>query len=419
MKDLQDLLDQYVMDQDNWELNLKLAETYIKYGQLSAAFTHYMKAVEAVDESNYAVRYHCLMMISWIYKTEGCRWLGALQYSRFAKAECPDRPEAYKQLCDIWISKLNYDGVQEQGEWIQVYENARIGLMYSKIKQVPKSLYYEGNEYLEVYYALSLLKLGKLMELKKYLDETKFDTRNIELMNTVLYIYNELRKWCPYISYDKDRKDNLKLPFEGVDKIEKNYSQVMQDMFVLTALNGKTDGKYLEIGSADPIYGSNTMLLEQLGWDGLSMDIMINFVYQFNQKRKNTCYCLDALNTNYREVLKDKFRDETVLDYLSLDIDPADNTLRCLNMIPFDTYKFRVITFEHDMYNAGPNVMNQQRQYLSSLGYELIGDCIKCNCKDSFEDWWVHRDLVSQDMITKLKDLVKDSNGIVYKIFYK
>ena len=35
----------------------------------------------------------------------------------------------------------------------------------------------------------------------------------------------------------------------------------MQDMFVLTVLNGKTNGTYLEIGSGDPFIGSNTALL--------------------------------------------------------------------------------------------------------------------------------------------------------------
>lgn len=419
MNDLQELLDQYIQDQDNWEMNLKLAETYVKYQQLSAAFTHYMKAVEAVDENNFAVRYHCLMMISWIYQMEGCRWLGAMQYARFAKSECPDRPEAYLQLCEIWESKLNYDGIQEQGEWIQIYENAKIGLMYAMVKDQPKSLYYKGIEYLKMYYALSMLKLSKLVELKEYLNETKFDTSDKFIMDKILYIYNDLRMWCPYISYDKSKYNNLVIKFDGAENIEKNYSQVMQDMFALTALDGLRNGTYLEIGSADPTYGSNTKLLEELGWNGLSMDIMIDFVYRFNQERKNTCYCLDALNTDFKKVLKDKFGDRKIIDYLSLDIDPAENTLNCLYKIPFDEYEFNVITFEHDSYQSGVAVKIEQRRYLSSLGYQLIGADIKYNCSNSFEDWWINPKNVNEEIVNKLVKQFDNKQGIIFDLFFQ
>lgn len=418
MNDLQKILDEYIQDQNNWELNLRLAECYVSLGQLSAAFTYYMKAVELVDESKYLIRFHCLMMISWIYKTEGCRWLGAIQYARFAKAECPDRPEVYEQLCEILISKFEYEGLREQGEWIQVYENARIGLMYANVRDSNLSLYYKGKQYLECYYALSLLKLGKFIDLKSYLNETKFDTNNIDIMNIILYIYNELRIRNPYITYDQSKLESVITKFDGIEKIEKNYSQSMQDMFVLTALNGETKGTYLEIGSADPEYGSNTKLLEELGWDGLSMDIMINFVYDFNQRRKNTCYCMDALNTDYRKVLSDKFGDLKVIDYLSLDIDPAQNTLECLYRLPLDEFEFKTITFEHDSYQAGTSVRDDQRRYLSGLGYVLVGEDIKCNCKDSFEDWWVNSKYISEDIIENLKSQFSKSNGIVLNAFY-
>ena len=69
-----------------------------------------------------------------------------------------------------------------------------------------------------------------------------------------------------------DLKDLL-VPFKGSDKIETNYSEVFQDIFVLQCLDGKKGGKYLEIGAADAVSGNNTYLLEkEFGWTGLSID---------------------------------------------------------------------------------------------------------------------------------------------------
>ena len=46
--------------------------------------------------------------------------------------------------------------------------------------------------------------------------------------------------------------DYLKHRFSGYTKVFQNYSQAYQDLFVLSMLNGKRNGKYVEIGSNDP-----------------------------------------------------------------------------------------------------------------------------------------------------------------------
>ena len=46
--------------------------------------------------------------------------------------------------------------------------------------------------------------------------------------------------------------DYLKHRFSGYTKVFQNYSQAYQDLFVLSMLNGKKNGKYVEIGSNDP-----------------------------------------------------------------------------------------------------------------------------------------------------------------------
>ena len=417
-----DILEKYALDQNNYLKNLELAEWYITNKQYSAAFTYYMRCAELVPDDQYTIRYHCLMMISWIYMTEGNRWLGAIQYARFAKAEQPDRPEAYTLLCNILVDKLYAEGVYEQGEWIQVYENARIGLLYAKAFNQPKNIYYGGIEYLYVYYAISLLRLNKHNELKQFLSETEFtELNNAYIMNTVIYIYNELRLWCPYVSYHKgNNAGQLKVEFNNLDRIKKNYSQAMQDMFVLTVLDGKTDGTYLEIGSADPYYGSNTKLLEDLGWKGLSIEYSSWFVNQFIEHRNNPCICADALSLDYNQLHKVWFgKGVDTIDYLSLDINPAENTLKCLYKLPFDRIKFNVITFEHDSYQSGDNVRDLSREFLYKFGYYPVGKSIKYDLQNSYEDWYIHSSILTPELNKKLDDMFNNSNGILSKIFYK
>ena len=54
--------------------------------------------------------------------------------------------------------------------------------------------------------------------------------------------------------YHSVNLSSLKYQFPGIDMIENNYSQAFQDMFVLTMLNGKRNGTYVEIGGDHGIY---------------------------------------------------------------------------------------------------------------------------------------------------------------------
>ena len=43
----------------------------------------------------------------------------------------------------------------------------------------------------------------------------------------------------PHLKYTPNQQNNLKYQFKGVENIKQNYSQIYQDMFVLTMLDGK------------------------------------------------------------------------------------------------------------------------------------------------------------------------------------
>ena len=78
--------------------------------------------------------------------------------------------------------------------------------------------------------------------------------------------------------YVKSQYKTLKKKFKGAINVTNNYSQCYQDLFVLTALDGKKDGNYIEIGAGRPYYGNNTALLKQWGYKGVSLDISSTFL---------------------------------------------------------------------------------------------------------------------------------------------
>lgn len=206
---------------------------------------------------------------------------------------------------------------------------------------------------------------------------------------------------------------NFKFPIGENHYINQCFGQEYQDIFVLSMTQGKFNGTYLEIGAADPIAANNTYLLsEKFNWSGISIDINPEFQSRWQTARpKDNFQCLDALNVNYRDLLKKYYPDQSTIDYLQLDVDPAHNTLSCLKKLPHDLYRFRVITFETDAYTAGNGVRDQSRTIFKSLGYELVvGDVLYIN-KHPFEDWYIDPRLVDRTVWNKLKSLATMSQN--------
>ena len=202
--------------------------------------------------------------------------------------------------------------------------------------------------------------------------------------------------------YQEVNQSNLKYQFPGVDLIRNNYSQAFQDMFVLTMLNGKRNGTYVEIGGDHGIIISNTYLLESIfDWNGVAFEIDPKRAEGYASMRENQCICTDALEVNYSEVFAEKGFDNQI-DYLQLDIDPASQTLKCLKNLPLDEYRFSVITYETDIYRDGIELAEESREIFRDYGYELIAKNIS-NRGVPFEDWYVDPNVVSRDLIDQFK----------------
>ncbi len=181
-----------------------------------------------------------------------------------------------------------------------------------------------------------------------------------------------------------------------------SFSQVGQDKFVLTMLQNKSNGKYIEIGAFHPKNISNTYLLERdYSWEGFSLDIVSEYVDNFNSVRKNKCVLADGTLFDYDEHIKKIWGDIDRIDYLQVDCEPAENTYKCLTAVPLDKYRFSVITFETDYYSYGESVRDASREYLMDYGYVLVAADVNNVGNDPFEDWYVDPTVVDKNIFEK------------------
>ena len=166
-------------------------------------------------------------------------------------------------------------------------------------------------------------------------------------------------------------------------------SQACQESFVQNVLNFKVGGYFLEIGAADGIEASNTLLLErQFKWTGLAVELNPQLHRDFLNSRTTTCMCEDATVWNSDEHLESLSFPRRI-DYLQIDIDPAWQSLQALRNLPLNKYRFSVITFEHDYFvNQNSEVRDASREILLSLGYYLFFAGVQTRGRN-FEDWWL------------------------------
>jgi hypothetical protein len=215
------------------------------------------------------------------------------------------------------------------------------------------------------------------------------------------------------VQRQKFDSSRLKKSFSGVERVTENYSQALQDIFVLTMLNGKENGTYVEIGGAHPININNTYLLEKtFGWSGVSFEINQDLAKFYNTKRNNKCICTDATQVNYSEVFEENNLPNQI-DYLQIDIDPSFQSLASLKKIDLKNYRFSVITFETDAYQGSTAVLEQSRSILQGNGYQLVASNVK-NCGHAFEDWYVDPNTVTTDMWIALQSDNMESTQILH-----
>lgn len=185
------------------------------------------------------------------------------------------------------------------------------------------------------------------------------------------------------------------------------YSQIFQDLLALKFTNFKKNGFYVDIGCGFPSYINNTYTLEKnYGWEGISLDIYnqanAHDGKTWEQLRNIEKYVLeDALRVDYKELFQ-KFNAPTVIDFLSIDLEPPQLTLDCLYKIPFSDYQFNFIAFETDEYReGGENRRDISRKYIKDQGYIFVGNISKQ------DDFYIHNSLINkQTQLFDPKDII-------------
>jgi len=409
---MKDTIKEYVFDPENPEKNYRLAQEYDRIGQSASAISYYLRASERTDDLDLA--YECLLRVGILFDRQNRRPQTAEVMIKHAINVRPDRPEAY-----FYLSKF----CRYFQRWTDGYLYANLAFHFADFDKpsLRGDVDYPGMYGLLMEKALNGWWTGRPDECRELLNHVR-DHHLFELND---YYYETLQNSliaysnsCGLVPYDPMKYSQLRYKFKGAKDIPKNYSEAFQDMFVLSMTNGKRRGTYLEIGSADPFYGSNTYLLEtKYKWRGVGIEFSKKLVEKYRKHRKNPVLHQDALKVDYRPALN-QLEKNGVIDYLQLDCEPAKTTYDIMMKIPFNDYKFRVITYEHDHYIDLERVYRQKsRDYLSSMGYELVVADVAPDGRRSFEDWWVHPDLVDRSLIEKMKDL-SDQPKDIKEYFY-
>ena len=406
--ELKRLLQEYIDDSRNPLVNFRLGYEYEKLGQTASACGFYLRVTEFGNDIQ--LSYEATLRMALCFERQGNRWFMIKGLILRAISLLPNRPEGHNLLARAH---------ERNREWQEGYTAAIVGHNLTKEKgNTITDLEYPGHWVFNFQRAVTGWWIGLFDEsvaifrqLNKRTD--LWPNYKTAIQNNLASYGNNWKE--PSIYTNNDYKD-LRYKFNGAENIKKNYSQSYQDLFVLMALNGLQYGSWIEIGCAHPTYGNNTKLLEEWGWDGVSIDIDTNVVDNW-KNRVTIPYQMDATKVDWDKMPIWGLTDIT--DYLQIDVDPPKVSYEVLLKIPFWKHKFRVITFEHDFYaDESGEIREKSRNYLRSFGYELIVNDIAVDEYSSYEDWWVHPDLVEPKIIQLLRSNSEINPAINY-IFNK
>ena len=208
------------------------------------------------------------------------------------------------------------------------------------------------------------------------------------------------------------------------DSLTKNsHSQINQDVFVLSQLNGFSSGFFVEFGATDGVGLSNTFQLEKVfGWTGILVEPgrnwkealtvnrschkdfrcvaarsgdLVHFI-ETSSPELSTIEGFEGSDENLRETsnsydvesvsledLLDENKAPKIIDYLSIDTEGSEFLI--LENFNFNKYKFRVITCEHNFTENREKI----HKLLTQNGYRRVWSEFT-----QFDDWYIHPELI-------------------------
>jgi len=379
---IQKLLNDAVLDHKNPFKLYDLAKEYDRLEQGAAACTFYMRAAENNNEETFEerfVQYKSLIAMANVYHREGNRDITARSIFRHALTAMPERPEAYF-IFSKWLA--------DRHEWQEALLTSTQGLNCQNFDMIDTDLEYRGKWQIEYINAISKWKVEGSDRSKNALFDFKYKTKHEKDYGEWIDNWIKQAGFPSTLPYKEEDQDYYKYPFDGIEDIKQNYSRHFQDMFVLSALDGKRGGSFVEIGSGDPYKFNNTALLEDtFDWVGLNIDNSERFCYQHSRKRKSQILKADAGQLDY-DLLFNMNCMERHIDFLRFNAEGA--SIQSLRKIPFNRHEFFVIQFQHNACWWGPEFRQESREILSNAGYILAVPDVSVNETENYEDWWLH-----------------------------
>lgn len=216
-------------------------------------------------------------------------------------------------------------------------------------------------------------------------------------------------------------KVNERIKF--IKNLNSSKAHLNQDLFVLSELNFKENGFFVEFGATNGITNSNTYMLEkEFKWEGIVAEPGRNWQSElekkrdckieksciwketgkkllFNEKINGELSTIDYFSNkkifNNRHKSSDKYLVETLsledllikhnapkfIDYLSIDTEGSEFTI--LKNFTFNKYKFKIITVEHNYTKDREKIY----KLLTREGYKRQYEDIS-----GYDDWYVLRE---------------------------
>tara|TARA_Y100001978_G_C23658317_1_gene417259 strand:- start:528 stop:1328 length:801 start_codon:yes stop_codon:yes gene_type:complete len=204
-------------------------------------------------------------------------------------------------------------------------------------------------------------------------------------------------------------KKNLEMIFKNIDDSK---SQIFQDIFVLSELNFKKNGFFVEFGAADGLLCSNTFLLEKkFNWNGILSEPAFFWIDKLKENRStnisNKCvWSKSREKLNFREVnfklfstlenfkdddmhgskriegknynvesislndLLEEYKAPNKIDYISIDTEGSE--LEILKSFDFDKYSVNVFTVEHNFSDNRQSIYELMKENGYIRKYENI-----------------------------------------------
>jgi hypothetical protein len=400
------LLNDVVLDNRNPQKLFDLAKEYDKLEQGAAAFTFYMRAAEFNAGETFEekwIQYKSLIRMALIHERERNRDVSVDSLLKSAISVLPDRPEGYYVL-----SKL----CSEHDNWRDAHLYSKIGLQcLGDYQRIDNDIDYPGAYGLKYIYAISYWKDTGTDFAKNILFDFKYKTRHDKAHEDKIDQWISQAGYPHSVPYTKKDFEHYKFPFLGLEDIEKNHSRHYQDLFVLSILNGKRNGKFVELGSGDPYKFNNTALLEdKFGWSGISIDNDEKHASEFTRKRKSTMILADAGEIDYSFLFKSNCV-ENYVDFLRFNSETT--SLKALEKMPLNKYEFGIIQFQHNACWWGDEFRNKSREILEKAGYFLMGNDIATSEVTNYEDWWVHPEIAKNK-----REMISDKTKFNFALEY-